>query len=133
MKANPVVWFEIYVQDMARARSFYEAVFQCTLEPLAAPEPAAPECEADGMEMLSFPMDMDAPGAGGMLVRMDGVSPGGGGTLVYFGCEDCAIEQSRVEAAGGQVHKPKFAIGPYGFCALVVDTEGNCIGLHSMQ
>ena len=138
MKANPVVWFEIYVQDMARARKFYETVFQCTLEPLAAPEqaaskPAAPECETGGMEMLSFPMDMDAPGTGGMLVRMDEVSSGGGGTLVYFGCEDCAVEQSRVEAAGGQVHKPKFAIGPYGFCALLVDTEGNCIGLHSMQ
>ncbi len=128
MKPNPVVWFEIYVQDMARARKFYEAVLQCTLEPLASPEG-----EASGMEMLSFPMDMNAPGTGGMLVRMDGVSPGGGGTLVYFACEDCAVEQSRVQAAGGQVHKPKFSIGQYGFCALVVDTEGNCIGLHSMQ
>ncbi|MFT3720972.1 VOC family protein [Pseudorhodoferax sp.] len=127
MKPNPVVWFEIYVQDMARARRFYEAVLQCTLEPLPMPEG-----DAGGMEMLSFPMDMAAPGAGGMLVRMDGVSPGGGGTLVYFGCEDCAVEQSRVEAAGGRIRKPKFSIGPYGFCALVVDTEGNCFGLHSM-
>ena len=127
MKSNPVVWFEIYVQDMARARRFYEAVFQCTLQPLAAPEG-----DAGGMQMLSFPTEMNASGAGGMLVRMDGVAPGGGGTLVYFGCEDCAVEQSRVQAAGGQIHKPKFAIGPYGFCALVVDTEGNCIGLHSM-
>ncbi|MFT3666044.1 VOC family protein [Piscinibacter sp.] len=128
MKPNPVVWFEIYVQDMARARRFYEAVLRCTLEPLPMPEG-----EAGGMEMLSFPMDMNASGAGGMLVRMDGVSPGGGGTLVYFGCEDCAVEQSRVEAAGGRIHKPKFSIGPYGFCAVVVDSEGNCIGLHSMQ
>lgn len=127
MKPNPIVWFEIYVQDMARARRFYETVFQCTLEPLAAPEG-----EASSMDMLSFPTEMNAPGAGGMLVRMEGVPPGGGGTLVYFGCEDCAVQQSRVEAAGGRIHKPKFAIGPYGFCALVVDTEGNCIGLHSM-
>ncbi|MFT3818750.1 MAG: VOC family protein [Rubrivivax sp.] len=127
MKPNPVVWFEIYVQDMARARAFYEAVLGCTLAPLAASEG-----EAGGMEMLSFPSEMNAPGTGGMLVRMDGVAPGGGGTLVYFGCEDCAVQQSRVEAAGGRIHKPKFAIGPYGFCALVVDTEGNCIGLHSM-
>lgn len=127
MNANPVVWFEIYVQDMARARRFYEAVFQCTLEPLAAPEG-----EASGMEMLRFPTTMESPGAGGMLVRMAGVTPGGGGTLVYFGCADCAVEQGRVQAAGGQIHKPKFAIGPYGFCALVLDTEGNCIGLHSM-
>ena len=128
MKPNPIVWFEIYVQDMARARRFYETVFQCMLEPLPAPEG-----EASGMQMLSFPMEMNAAGAGGGLVRMDGVAPGGGGTLVYFGCDDCAVEQSRAVAAGGQVHQPKFAIGPYGFCALVVDTEGNRIGLHSMQ
>lgn len=125
---NPVVWFEIYVHDMARARRFYEAVFQRTLEPLPAPDG-----DASGSEMVSFPTDMGLPGTGGMLVRMDGVSPGGGGTLVYFGCEDCAVEQSRVEAAGGKVHTPKFSIGPYGFCALVVDTEGNMIGLHSMK
>ena len=128
MKPNPVVWFEIYVQDMARARKFYEAVFQCTLEPLAAPEG-----EAAGMEMLSFLMNMDAPGTGGMLVRMEGVSPGGVGTLVYFGCEDCATEAGRVAAAGGQIFKEKFSIGPYGFCALAHDTEGNLFGLHSMQ
>ena len=128
MKPNPVVWFEIYVQDMARARKFYEAMLQCTLEPLAAPEG-----EAAGMEMLSFPMNMDAPGTGGMLVRMEGVSPGGVGTLVYFGCEDCATEAGRVAAAGGQIFKEKFSIGPYGFCALAHDTEGNLFGLHSMQ
>ena len=128
MKANPVVWFEIYVQDMERARKFYETVFQCTLEPLAVPD-AVP----GGTRMLAFPMTMDASGAAGMLVRMEGVPSGGGGTMVYFACEDCAVEQSRVEAAGGQIHRPKFSIGPYGHCALVQDTEGNMIGLHSMQ
>lgn len=127
MKPNPVVWFEIYVQDMARARKFYEAVFQCKLETLAAPEG-----EASDMQMLSFPMEMNAPGSGGMLVKMEGAPSGGMGTLVYFGCDDCATEQGRVEKAGGKVFKPKFAIGEYGHCALVVDTEGNTIGLHSM-
>lgn len=128
MKPNPVVWFEIYVKDMERARKFYEAVFKCTLEPLAVP---------DGMpgstRMLSFPMAMEAPGSGGMLVQMEGVPSGGGGTMVYFSCEDCSVEQARVEAAGGQVHRAKFSIGPYGHCAIVQDTEGNMIGLHSMQ
>lgn len=128
MKPNPVVWFEIYVQDMVRARKFYETVFRCTLEPLSTPE-----SEASGTEMLSFSMEMGASGTGGMLVRMDGVAPGGGGTLVYFGCEDCAVEESRVQAAGGQIQKGKFSIGSYGFCALVVDTEGNRIGLHSIK
>lgn len=130
MKPNPIVWFEIYVQDMARARKFYESVFQCKLEPMSAPEGGAAE---PGMEMLSFPMEMEAPGAGGMLVRMPGAPSGGMGTLVYFSCEDCAVEQGRVQAAGGQVFKPKFSIGQYGHCALVTDTEGNTIGLHSMQ
>ena len=128
MNPNPVVWFEIYVQDMARAKRFYETVFECRLEPL--PPPDGP---ASGFEMLAFPMAMPGPGAGGTLVKMEGVQPGGGGTLVYFGCDDCAVQQGRVVDAGGQIHKPKFSIAPYGHCALVVDTEGNCIGLHSMQ
>ena len=128
MSDNPVVWFEIYVDDLARARRFYETVFQCQLQPLPAPEG-----EAADMQMLAFPSQMPGPGAGGTLVRMDGVAPGGGGTLVYFGCEDCALEQARVVPAGGRVHRPKFAIGPYGHCALVSDTEGNLIGLHSMR
>lgn len=128
MHPNPVVWFEIYVQDMARARHFYETVFQCKLEPL--PSPDGP---VEGFEMLAFPMEMPGAGAGGTLVKMEGVPSGGGSTLVYFGCEDCAIEQDRVKAAGGQIQKTKFSIGPYGHCAVVLDTEGNCIGLHSMQ
>jgi predicted enzyme related to lactoylglutathione lyase len=56
---------------------------------------------------------------------------GGLGTLVYFICTDCAVEESRVVGAGGSVERPKFSIGPYGFIALVKDTEGNLIGLHS--
>lgn len=128
MHPNPVVWFEIHVQDMARARAFYEAVFLGKLEHLPAPD------GSDSYEMLAFPMDMAGPGAGGMLVKMDGMPSGGaGGTLVYFGCEDCAVEQGRVEACGGRIEQPKFSIGPHGFCAVVVDTEGNRIGLHSMQ
>lgn len=130
MKPNPVVWFEIYVQDLARARRFYEAVFQCKLEPMGAPEGAA---TASGMEMLGFPMAMEAPGSGGMLVKMPGAPSGGMGTLVYFACEDCAVEQGRVEQTGGKVFKPKHSIGQYGHIALVIDTEGNTIGLHSMQ
>ena len=125
---NPVRWFEIYTADLARAKRFYEAVFQVKLEPLVTPAG-----DTTGMEMLAFPSDMNGPGAAGTLVRMKGVAPGGGGTLIYFGCEDCAVEQGRVVAAGGQVQQAKFSIAPYGHCALVVDTEGNMIGLHSMN
>ncbi len=129
MKPNPVVWFEIYVQDMQRAQAFYESVFQFKLEPMKQPDGLAP-----GTQMLFFPGDnMASYGASGMLVKMAGVPSGGGGSLVYFSCDDCAIELARVQAAGGRIDKPKFPIDPYGFIAIVVDTEGNCIGLHSMQ
>ena len=128
MKPNPVVWFEIYVQDMQRAQAFYESVFQCKLATLKSPEG-----EAQGMQMLSFPSDMTTMGSGGALVKMADGPNGTGGTLVYFACDDCTVEQARVAKAGGQVFKPKFSIGEYGFCALVTDTEGNMIGLHSMK
>ena len=123
MTSNPVGWFEIYVQDMARARKFYEAVLEVTLEKLAD----------TGLDMWNFPMSRDGMGAAGALVRMEGVPSGGNSTIVYFHCTDCADEESRVVPAGGKIHKAKFAIGQYGFIALVVDCDGNMIGLHSMK
>jgi len=123
MKPNPVCWFEIYVDDMARAKAFYETVFQTTLEKL----------HSDTIEMWAFPMQSDLWGAGGSLVRMEGFSAGRNSTLVYFSCDDCAIEQARAEKAGGQLQRGKFSIGQYGFIALVLDTEGNMIGLHSIK
>lgn len=128
MQGKPVGWFEIYVHDMDRARKFYEAVFECTLEPLGNPDPG------EDVEMWAFPGAMDAgDGCSGALARMDGVSPGGGGTVIYFMCEDCATESRRATVNGGRVVRDKFAIGQYGFAALVNDSEGNLIGLHSMR
>lgn len=124
MAGNAVVWFEIYVQDMDRAKAFYEAVFGVTLERIPTP--------TDGLEMWSFRGDPAAYGSHGALVKMAGVAPGGGGTLVYFHCADCAVEEARVQPAGGQVRRPKMSIGAYGHISLVEDTEGNLIGLHSM-
>ncbi len=122
MSANLVRWFEIYVQDMARARVFYESVFQVKLERLNNPE----------LEMWAFPMSMDVMGCAGALVKMDGGPSGGNSVLIYFACEDCAVEAARVAEFGGRVERAKFSIGEYGYVALVRDTEGNMIGLHSM-
>jgi len=119
---NPVGWFEIYVQDMARAKAFYQAVFQTELSRLSADEP----------EMWAFQGDETSYGTPGALVRMDGCPSGGNSTLVYFSCKDCAVEAGRVAKAGGKVEREKFAIGEYGFIALALDTEGNMFGLHSM-
>lgn len=129
MQSNPVVWFEIYVQDMQRAKAFYEGVLNLNLEKMPSPTP-----ELD-MEMWAFPSDKaNAPssyGACGMLVKMEGYAPGGG-TVVYFGSKDCAAEIGRVAHHGGTVIRDKFSIGEHGFIALARDTEGNVIGFHSM-
>ncbi len=123
MKNNPVGWFEIYVQDMARARKFYEAVFDVSLSKL----------ESAGMEMWAFPMAQEGYGAAGALVQMPGVPAGGNSILVYFSCADCAVEAAKAAQHGGQIRKEKSSIGQYGHIALVTDSEGNTIGLHSMQ
>lgn len=123
MNNNPVGWFEIYVQDMDRAKAFYESVFDLKLTRLDSPD----------MEIWAFPMQADRYGAPGALVRMPGFPSGANSVLVYFSCADCAMEAAKVANSGGKVEKEKFSIGEYGHIALVRDTEGTMIGLHSMQ
>jgi predicted enzyme related to lactoylglutathione lyase len=123
MGKNAVGWFEIYVQDMSRAKKFYEAVFQVKLEQIDTPVP----------ELWKFPQSMTSYGASGALAHMEGLASGGNSTLVYFSCADCAEESKRVVKAGGRMQKEKMSIGEYGFIALAFDTEGNLFGLHSMQ
>ena len=120
---NPVGWFEIYVQDMERAKTFYQNTFQVTLQRLDSP----------GIELFAFPMQPGTSGCSGALAKMPGKDSGGGGTIVYFSCRDCAAEATRASQNGGRILKEKTSIGQYGFIALVFDTEGNMIGLHSME
>ena len=75
----------------------------------------------------------DGAGATGALVKMENGPSGMGGVLIYFVCEDCAVEQARVVKNDGKIMKEKFSIGQYGHIALASDTEGNMIGLHSMK
>ncbi len=125
MHNNPVAWFEIYVQDLDRAKRFYESVFQTNLQPLNAPFPE--------IELWGFSAEKNNYGSSGALVKINGCPSGGNSTIVYFHCEDCAVEEGRVVEAGGEIHRAKMPIGEYGFISLVLDTEGNMIGLHSMQ
>jgi predicted enzyme related to lactoylglutathione lyase len=123
MTQNPVRWFEIYVQDMNRAKKFYESVFNVKLQRLNSPD----------LEMWSFPMQMDQMGTAGALVKVEGVPSGGNSIIVYFACADCAVEEGLAKEHGGRIQKGKMSIGEYGYVSLVYDTEGNMIGLHSMQ
>ena len=127
MANNPVVWFEIYVNDIERAKSFYETVLGVTLTKLATPS------EVSDIEMWSFPADPHGPGSGGTICKMPGFEAGKNSTIVYFHCEDVAVESGRVEAAGGKLHTDKMSIGDYGFVAHAYDPDGNMIGFHSMK
>ena len=120
---NPVGWFEIYVQDMNRAKTFYEKTFDVTLERLNSPE----------VELWAFPMKPDRPGCPGALVKMNGKDSGIGGTIIYFPGGDCSAMAARAVHNGGRIKNEKKSIGEHGFIAHVLDTEGNLIGLHSMK
>ncbi len=123
-QANVVGWFEIYVDDMDRAVSFYKAVLQCgDFEDFSFADE----------KLMGFPWVENGLYAAGALVKSDGYAPGKGGTMVYFNSADCANEESRAVAAGGKVLSSKHAIGGHGFVAILEDSEGNAIGIHSRQ
>lgn len=124
-KTNAIGWFDIYVNDMKRAVSFYEKVLKLKLEIINDP--------SGETQMMSFPGDMSLHGASGALVKSKYARPGVGGTMVYFSVEDCSIEESRVSEAGGKVVRPKFPIGKFGWVTLCEDSEGNFIGFNSMK
>ncbi len=120
---NPVRWFEIYVADMSRAKTFYESLFKVKLSEMQF---------AEG-EMWGFPSNPEKWGCSGALVKMNGLIPSGVSTIIYFGSEDCSVEEKMIPKLGGKIHKPKMVIGQYGFIILAVDTEGNIFGVHSMN
>lgn len=122
IKKDAVNWFELYVTDFDRAKRFYETALQMSLQ----------ESQTEGCRMGIFPCD-HANGVGGAITKMNGALPGPGGTLVYLNVEgDLDGVLKRIPTAGGSVVKPRTSIGEHGFIAIVKDTEGNGVGLHSM-
>jgi uncharacterized protein len=128
MKNNTHVtvgWFEIPVDNMERAITFYESVFGCKLS----------RNQMGPLDMAWFPWDENQKGAGGTLVKHEEFyKTSFDGTLVYFSSEDVTTELSRVEAAGGKIMVPKTEISPeVGFMAVFIDCEGNRVALHSRK
>jgi hypothetical protein len=80
--------------------------------------------------MLSADMEK---GVGGGLVQGEGFKPSVDGSLIYLnGGDDLSVALSKIEKAGGKIILPKTSIGPNGFMAHFIDTEGNKMALHSM-
>lgn len=121
---NAISWFEIPVNDFARAEKFYSTVIG--KEIIDSPMP--------GVEYGMFPYEENHNGVGGGIVKMEGFNPSADGPLIYLnGGDDLGIPLSRVEAAGGKILVPKTDIGEHGFMAHFLDTEGNRIALHSFE
>jgi len=120
---NPVVYFEIPVANMERARLFYEHVFRVSLEVL----------DIDGNEMALFPHAEGQPGASGALARGSSYIPGKAGARVYFGVADIAQTLQLAVSAGAQLNYPLTEVPEYGWVAEFIDLEGNCIALYSSQ
>jgi uncharacterized protein len=121
---NAINWFEIPATDYKRATAFYGNIFQVTLA----------HVQMDGFDMGMFPVDPDA-GVGGAIVVGEGYVPTTHGSVVYLnGGDDLNGVLTRVEGAGGKVLAEKFSIGENnGYTAYFLDTEGNKVGLHSMN
>ena len=116
-------WFEIPAADFDRARQFYETVFAVSLRVEDMP----------GMKLGVFPYT--DPATGGAIAQGTELRPGAEGVVIYLdGGEDLAGPLARAAAKGGEVLMPKTLIDPHiGHIALFRDSEGNVIGLHSLN
>lgn len=113
-------WFEIPVVNLDRATHFYEKVLEAKLK----------RENFGGTEMAIIVAE--DPGVGGALVLDAKRKPQGDGTLVYLNANsrlDAAIRL--VSESGGSILVPKTDMGQIGAFALIRDTEGNQVGLHS--
>lgn len=124
--ANALNWFEIPAQDIARAKGFYESIFNVKMEDMP---------EMMGMKMSSFPAEMGNGKVSGAVVQSQMHVPSKDGAVVYLNANP-SIQNviDRIEKSGGKVMMPKTQISPeIGYMAFFVDTEGNKIGLHAQN
>jgi len=121
---SAVNWFQIPASDCPRARAFYETICGFSLEKMEDPP---------NMEMWAFPADWRSGEVGGALVAGEGAVPSATGTMVFLNADpDLQAVLDRVEGAGGKVLMLKTPTNmDAGYFALIADTEGNTVGLHS--
>lgn len=123
MNYNPVGWFEIAVNDIARAQKFYETLFGVSMK----------REDSEGYEMAWFPSDMSVKGIPGALMKGYPYTPSASGTVVYFTCPDINATLTLGEHLGSKIILPKKSIGEYGTIAWLTDSEGNIIALHTVK
>ena len=125
MNTHAINWFEIPVSDFERAKKFYSAIYDYEM----------PEMMMGNTRMGFLLSDTEAKGIGGAIAHGPDYTPTTQGVKVYLTAgKDLNTVLNRVEAAGGKVILPKTNITPeLGNFAIIADTEGNQISLHSME
>ncbi len=123
---HAISWFEIPATDLERAKKFYETIFNFSMIPMDMPN----------IRMRMFPVDDMQNSIGGAVVDSNGFHKpsASDGPLIYLnGNPDVQNVLDKVVDAGGSIMVPKTEISPeYGYMAVILDTEGNRIGLHSV-
>ena len=121
-ETNALNWFEIPAIDIAKAKQFYETIFEIKME----------EMEMPGMKYAMFPFNPMKAKIAGALAQSPWHIPAATGSIIYLNANpDLQKVVDRIEAAGGKITMPKTSIGENGFMAFFTDTEGNIMGLHS--
>ena len=125
MSADTLCWTDIPVTNLDRAIKFYSAILGKQVRRLSV----------GGMEYGLLPHE-EQNASGCLCIRGDsgGVdnTPSANGPLIYLSVEgrlDQAVDAAR--ANGGKVLRARQKIGEHGFRAVVIDSEGNRIALHS--
>ena len=122
---HAINWFEIPVGNFDRAKKFYETLFDYQM----------PENQMGPARMGFLLYDFQNGGRGGAIVHNpDFYTPSKNGTLVYLNCDpDLSVVLDKVAAAGGKLLQQKTSISQnLGYWAVIEDSEGNRVALHSM-
>ncbi|MDB4297120.1 VOC family protein [Flavobacteriaceae bacterium] len=121
---NALNWFEIPATDINRSKAFYETIFDITMELM----------DMEDNKMAFFPFEDGKGKASGSLVQSPNHKPSMEGSVIYLNANpNLSTVLSKIEAAGGKILMPKTAIGEFGNMAFFMDTEGNNVGLHSIE
>jgi predicted enzyme related to lactoylglutathione lyase len=120
---NPVFHFEIPVNDMSRAKDFYEGVFGYLLT----------RQEVDGYDMAFFPRADGAAGASGALAKGDAYKPSKDGAIIYFDVPDIDVVLRNAKQRGSKILYEQKDIGEAGFVAEFEDSEGNRVALSQVR
>ncbi len=123
---DAISWFEIPVSDFARAKSFYQTIFDFEM----------PEMDMGPIKMGILLHDQENGGVGGAICCGEGYKAAGNDGLKAYlnGGKDLNVVLNRVAGAGGALVMPKTEIAPgMGYMAFFTDSEGNVVGLHSME